>query len=107
LTGDGLFAEFGSVVDAVECAVSLQRGLVERNADLAEDKRIDVRIGINLGEVIVEGDDRIGEGVNIAARLEQLAESGSICVSGNVVKEVEKKLSFGFEPMGEQGNIFF
>lgn len=102
LTGDGLFAEFGSVVDAVECAVSLQRGLVERNADLAEDKRIDVRIGINLGEVIVEGDDRFGEGVNIAARLEQLADSGSICVSGKVVKEVEKKLSFGFEPMGEQ-----
>jgi class 3 adenylate cyclase len=102
LTGDGLFAEFASVVDAVECAVSLQRGLVERNADLAEDKRIDVRIGINLGEVIVEGDDRFGEGVNIAARLEQLADSGSICVSGKVVKEVEKKLSFGFEPMGEQ-----
>jgi TolB-like protein/class 3 adenylate cyclase len=102
LTGDGLFAEFGSVVDAVECAVLLQRGLAERNANVPENKRIDVRIGINLGEVIVEGDDRLGEGVNIAARLEQLAEPGGICVSGKVTKEVEKKLAFGFEPMGEQ-----
>src|SRR5262245_6793639 len=101
LTGDGLFAEFASVVDAVECAVSLQRGLAERNAAVAEDQRIQVRIGINLGEVIVEGDDRLGEGVNIAARLEQLAEPGGICVSGKVSKEVEKKLAFAFEPMGE------
>ena len=102
LTGDGLFAEFTSVVDAVECAVSLQRGLAERNASVAEDQRMYVRIGINLGEVIVEGDDRLGEGVNIAARLEQLAEPGGICVSGKVSKEVEKKLAFAFEPMGEQ-----
>jgi TolB-like protein/class 3 adenylate cyclase len=102
LTGDGLFAEFTSVVDAVECAVSLQRGLAERNANVAEDQRMYVRIGINLGEVIVEGDDRLGEGVNIAARLEQLAEPGGICVSAKVAKEVEKKLAFAFEPMGEQ-----
>jgi TolB-like protein/class 3 adenylate cyclase/tetratricopeptide (TPR) repeat protein len=102
LTGDGLFAEFTSVVDAVECAVSLQRGLLERNANVAEDQRMYVRIGINLGEVIVEGDDRLGEGVNIAARLEQLAEPGGICVSAKVSKEVEKKLAFAFEPMGEQ-----
>jgi TolB-like protein/class 3 adenylate cyclase len=102
LTGDGLFAEFTSVVDAVECAVSLQRGLAERNANVAGDQRMYVRIGINLGEVIVEGDDRLGEGVNIAARLEQLAEPGGICVSGKVSKEVEKKLAFAFEPMGEQ-----
>src|SRR5262245_10745403 len=102
LTGDGLFAEFASVVDAVECAVSLQRGLAERNASVSEEQRIHVRIGINLGEVIVEGDDRLGEGVNIAARLEQLAEPGGICVSGKVTKEVEKKLAFGFVPMGEQ-----
>ncbi len=102
LMGDGLLAEFGSVVDAVECAVSLQRGLAERNAAVPEDQRIQVRIGINLGEVIVEGDDRYGEGVNIAARLQQLAEPGGICVSGKVAKEVEKKLAFGFEPMGEQ-----
>jgi TolB-like protein/class 3 adenylate cyclase/tetratricopeptide (TPR) repeat protein len=102
LTGDGLFAEFTSVVDAVECAVSLQRGLAERNTNVAEDQRMYVRIGINLGEVIVEGDDRLGEGVNIAARLEQLAEPGGIWVSGKVSKEVEKKLAFAFEPMGEQ-----
>jgi adenylate cyclase len=102
LMGDGLLAEFGSVVDAVECAVSLQRGLAERNADVPESQRVQVRIGINLGEVIVEGDDRYGEGVNIAARLEQLADPGGICVSGKVVKEVEKKLAFGFEPMGVQ-----
>jgi TolB-like protein/class 3 adenylate cyclase len=102
LMGDGMLAEFGSVVDAVECAVSLQRGLTERNAAVPEDQRIQVRIGINLGEVIVEGGDRFGEGVNIAARLEQLADPGGICVSGKVAKEVEKKLAFGFEPMGEQ-----
>ncbi len=102
LMGDGLLAEFGSVVDAVECAVSLQRGLTERNVNVPEDQRIQVRIGINLGEVIVEGDDCYGDGVNIAARLEQLADSGGICVSAKVAREVEKKLSFGFEAMGEQ-----
>jgi TolB-like protein/class 3 adenylate cyclase len=100
--GDGMLAEFGSVVDAVECAVALQRGLAERNASISEDRRIEVRIGINLGEVIVEGDDRYGEGVNVAARLEQLAEPGGICVSEKVSKEVEKKLAFGFESMGKQ-----
>jgi len=100
LMGDGMLAEFGSVVDAVECAVSIQRGLAERNANVPEDQRIQVRIGINLGEVIVEGDDRFGEGVNIAARLEQIAEPGGICVSAKVTREVEKKLAFGFEPMG-------
>jgi len=102
LMGDGLLAEFGSVVDAVECAVSLQRGLAERNADAPEDERFLVRIGINLGEVIVDGDDRYGEGVNIAARLQQLAEPGGIWVSGKVAREVEKKLAIGFEAMGEQ-----
>ena len=102
LMGDGLLAEFGSIVDAVECAVSLQRGLAERNAAVADDQRFQVRIGLNLGEVIVEGDDRYGEGVNIAARLEQLAEPGGIWVSAKVAREVEKKLAFGFEAMGEQ-----
>jgi len=101
IMGDGLLAEFGSVVDAVECAVTLQRGMHERNSSLAHDQRIETRIGINLGEVIVEGDDRYGEGVNIAVRLEQLASPGGICVSAKVAKEVEKKLAFGFEPMGE------
>ena len=102
LMGDELLAEFGSVVDAVECAVSLQRGLAERNVAVHEEQRIHVRIGINLGEVIVEGEDRYGEGVNVASRLQQLAEPSGICVSGKVAKEVEKKLAFGFEPMGEQ-----
>jgi len=102
LMGDGLLAEFGSVVDAVECAVTLQRGMAERSAAVEENQRIRVRIGINLGEVIVEGDDRFGEGVNIAARLEQIAEPGGVFVSGKVAKEVEKKLAFRFESMGEQ-----
>jgi adenylate cyclase len=102
LMGDGLLAEFSSVVDAVECAVSLQRGLAERNASRPEDQRIQVRIGINLGEVIVEGDDRYGEGVNVAARLQQLADPGGICVSGKVAQEVEKKLAFAFESLGLQ-----
>jgi adenylate cyclase len=102
LMGDGLLAEFGSVVDAVECAVSLQRGLAERNASLPEAEQIQVRIGINLGEVIVDGEDRYGDGVNIAARLQQLAEPGGVCVSGKVAREVERKLAFAFEPMGEQ-----
>ncbi|MER9061795.1 adenylate/guanylate cyclase domain-containing protein [Mesorhizobium sp. M0482] len=102
LMGDGLLAEFGSVVDAVECAVTLQRGMAERNASVAEDQRFEVRIGINLGEVIVEGDDRYGEGVNVASRLQQLAEPSGICVSEKVSKEVRQKLAFAFEPMGEQ-----
>jgi adenylate cyclase len=102
LMGDGLLAEFASVVDAVECAIDIQREMAERNVGLPEDHRIDVRIGVNLGEVIVEGTDRHGEGVNIAARLEQLADPGGICVSGKVANEVEKKLAFGFEPMGAQ-----
>jgi TolB-like protein/class 3 adenylate cyclase len=102
LMGDGLLAEFGSVVDAVECAVAIQRNMVERNANVDADKRIEVRIGVNLGEVIIEGKDRHGEGVNIAARLQQLAPAGGICISGKVAKEVDKKLSFSFEPMGER-----
>ena len=100
--GDGLLAEFASVVDAVECAADIQRGMAERNQGLPEDERIDVRIGVNLGEVIVEGADRHGEGVNIAARLQELAEPGGVCVSGKVASEVGKTLAFGFEPMGAQ-----
>jgi adenylate cyclase len=102
LLGDGLLAEFGSVVDAVECAVSLQRGMAERNAYVDEKQRIHVRIGINLGEVIIDGEDRYGDGVNIATRLEHLADSDSIYVSGKVAREVERKLAFGFEPVGRQ-----
>src|SRR5262245_21181320 len=89
LMGDGLLAEFGSVVDAVECAVTLQRGMAERNTATPENRRIDVRIGVNLGDVIVEGDDRHGEGVNIAARLEGLAEPGGIMISGTAYDHVK------------------
>ncbi|QRM51852.1 adenylate/guanylate cyclase domain-containing protein (plasmid) [Rhizobium sp. BG6] len=102
LMGDGLLAEFISVGEAVECAVTLQLTLAERNGDLPEERALRVRIGVNLGEVIVEGQDRFGEGVNIAARLEQLAEPGGIWVSAKVAKEVEKKLAFSFEAMGAQ-----
>src|SRR5204863_4734670 len=80
----------------------LQRGMAARNASVPQEERIDIRIGINLGEVIVEGDDFFGEGVNVAARLQHLADPGGICVSGKIAKEVEKKLAFGFESMGEQ-----
>src|ERR1700685_3916642 len=102
LIGDGLLAEFASVVDAVECAVDLQRGMAERNAGLPEGQRIDLRIGVNLGEVIVEGTDRYGEGVNIAARLQQLADPGGVGFPGKGANEVKKKLAFGFEPLGAQ-----
>jgi TolB-like protein/class 3 adenylate cyclase/Flp pilus assembly protein TadD len=102
LMGDGMMAEFGSVVDAVECAVALQRGLSQRNSSLPEAERIEVRIGVNQGDVIVEGDDRYGDGVNIAARLEQIAEPGAVYVSGKVVKEVERRLALGFRPVGSQ-----
>lgn len=102
LLGDGLLAEFGSAVDAVECAVSLQRALNERNAEATQNERLELRIGINLGEVIVDGDDRYGESVNVSVRLQQLADPGGICISGKVAREVEKTLTFGFESMGEQ-----
>src|SRR5260370_5615597 len=101
-TGDGLLVEFSSVVDAVRCAVEIQRGMTERNADLPEDRRIDFRIGINLGDVIVDGDDIFGDGVNVAARLETLAEPGGICVSRTVRDHVQDKLSFAFQDMGDR-----
>ncbi len=101
-TGDGFLAEFSSAVQAVECAVALQSALADRNGQLTSDQILQVRIGINLGEVIVEGDDVFGEGVNVAARLEPLALPGGICVSSKVAREVEKKLAFSFEPMGEK-----
>ncbi|HTO65362.1 MAG TPA: adenylate/guanylate cyclase domain-containing protein, partial [Bradyrhizobium sp.] len=100
LMGDGLLAEFGSVVDAVECAIVLQRSMTKRNAQYSGDRRIDVRIGINLGDVIVEGEDRHGEGVNIAARLQQLAEPGGIAVSRTVADDVRHKLSLHLESVG-------
>jgi TolB-like protein/class 3 adenylate cyclase len=101
LMGDGLLAEFGSVVDAVECAVTLQQEMAKRDAGAPADARITVRIGINLGDVIVEGADRYGESVNIASRLEQLAEPGGICVSQTVIDHLGNKLPIDIEAMGE------
>ena len=101
-TGDGLLLEFPSVVDAVSCAVDVQRGMAERNQDIAQDKRLDFRIGINVGDIIIDGDDIFGDGVNVAARLEMLAEPGGICVSRVVRDQVLDKLSFTFEDLGAQ-----
>jgi adenylate cyclase len=101
-TGDGFLAEFPSVVDAVRCAVEVQRGMAERNSATPANKRIEFRIGINLGDVIVEEYDIFGEGVNVAARLEGLAEPGGICVSRVVRDQVRDKLDFTFDDMGEQ-----
>ena len=102
LMGDGLLAEFASVVDAVECSVALQRGMAERNSGLSENQRIDTRMGVHLGDVIVEDDDRHGDAVNVAARLQQLAEAGGICVSETVVNHVRHKVALRFEPRGEE-----
>jgi adenylate cyclase len=100
--GDSLLAEFSSVVNAVECAVRIQRRLAERNAHLPEEARMRFRIGINLGDVLVEGDDLFGEGVNIAARLQALAEPGGILISGAVFEQVRTKLSLTFDALGPQ-----
>ena len=100
-TGDGMLAEFPSVVDAVRCAAEIQRAMVDRNADMPEDKHIRFRIGVNLGDVIVEPKDIFGDGVNIAARLEALAEPGGICISRTVREQIRDKLSYPFADMGE------
>src|SRR3984893_2286215 len=101
-TGDGLLVEFASVVDAVRCAVELQQAMPERDIGVAVDNRIELRIGINLGDVIVEGDDLYGDGVNIAARIEALADVGGVFVSNTVHDQVRDRLHLGFEDLGEQ-----
>ena len=101
-TGDGMLVEFASVVDAVRCAVEIQRGMVERNADAPPDRRIEFRIGINVGDIIIDGGDIFGDGVNVAARLEALAEPGDIWVSRVVREQVRDKLAFAFEDMGDR-----
>jgi len=100
--GDGLVAEFGSPVEAVFCAVEIQRRFAARNSEEPLVPPMQFRIGINLGDVIIEGTDIYGEGVNIAARLESLAEAGGICISGSVFELVRKKLDIGFDYMGER-----
>jgi adenylate cyclase len=99
-TGDGILIEFSSVVDAVTCAVSIQRGMVARNTDIPEDKRIVFRIGINLGDIIIDDADIYGDGVNIAARLEGLADPGGIFISGGAYEQVRDKVDTAFEDMG-------
>jgi TolB-like protein/class 3 adenylate cyclase/Flp pilus assembly protein TadD len=102
LTGDGALVEFASVLDAVACAVEIQRGTAERNAEIAADDQIRFRIGVNLGDVIFDEDDLYGDGVNVAARLEALAEPGSVCISAKVHDEVKNKLGFGYQDLGPQ-----
>jgi adenylate cyclase len=101
-TGDGLLVEFGSIVDALRCATEVQAGMVERNPDVPPDRRIEFRVGIHMGEVVVEDGDMFGDGVNIAARLEGLAEPGGICVSARVQEDAVGKLDLAFEDIGEQ-----
>jgi len=101
-TGDGLLAEFPSVVDAVRCAAEVQRGMLDREPEVPDERRIRLRIGINLGDVIAEGDDIFGDGVNVAARLEALAEPGGICISGMVHDQIRDKLPYLFADRGEQ-----
>src|SRR5215813_4035639 len=101
-TGDGVLAEFVSVVDAVRCAIEVQAGMTERNAAASADHRIEFRIGIHQGDVVIEDHDIFGDAVNIAARLEALAEPGGICVSARVRGDAAGKLDLVFEDMGQQ-----
>ncbi|MCZ6859208.1 MAG: adenylate/guanylate cyclase domain-containing protein, partial [Alphaproteobacteria bacterium] len=100
--GDSVLAEFGSAVEAVRCAVSCQEEISSRNAELADDRKLMFRIGINVGDVMVRDGDLFGDGVNVAARLEGLAEAGGVCISGSVFEQIKHKLSLGFEDMGQQ-----
>lgn len=98
--GDGFLVEFGSVLNAARCAVEIQRGMLERNAGVPEDRHIKFRIGINLGDIIVDGDDFYGDGVNIAARLQEMAEPDGICITSGVHEQVEKKLALVYDDLG-------
>ena len=101
-TGDGMLVEFASVIEALRCAIEIQRGMAVRNAGLPDDERIEFRVGINVGDIITDGDDIYGDGVNIAARLEAMAEPDGICVSGRVQEDARGKLDVTFEDAGEQ-----
>ncbi|HVG80952.1 MAG TPA: adenylate/guanylate cyclase domain-containing protein, partial [Methylomirabilota bacterium] len=102
LMGDGLLVEFASAIDAVECAVAIQEGMAARNATVPDARRVVFRIGINLGDVIVEGDDIHGDGVNVAARLQEMAEPGGVFVSGTIAEQVEGKVEQSFVDRGNQ-----
>ena len=101
-TGDGLLVEFPSVVDAVQCAVEVQEAIARHDADIPDDRRIQYRIGINLGDIVIDGDDILGDGVNVAARLEGLAKPGGICISGTVHEQLAGKMDIAFADAGEQ-----
>jgi adenylate cyclase len=101
-TGDGMLIEFASIVDAGRCAIEIQRGMSARNSGIAQDKRIEFRIGINVGDIIIDGGDIFGDGVNIAARLEAVAEPGGICVSARAREDLEGKVAADFADDGEQ-----
>ena len=100
-TGDGMLVEFASAVDAARCAVEIQRGMAKQNADVPQDKRIEFRIGIHVGDIIIDDDDIFGDGVNIAARLEGIAEPGGICISDDAT-QIRGKVDVGFDDMGPQ-----
>jgi TolB-like protein/class 3 adenylate cyclase len=102
LMGDGLLAEFGSAVDAVECAAAIQQAMADANLSMSQDRRVDLRIGLHVGDVIIEGDDRHGEAVNVAVRLEQVAQPGGICVSRRVMEMARQKVALGFDMLGEE-----
>jgi adenylate cyclase len=101
-TGDGLLVEFASVVDAIQCAARAQRAMAAREVDVADDRRIKYRIGINLGDIVIDGDDILGDGVNVAARLQEIAEPGGICISGTAYDAAKAGTEVGFEYLGEQ-----
>src|SRR5262245_23178328 len=101
-TGDGVLIEFSSAVDAARCAVDVQRGMGERNTGVPPDQRIELRIGIHVGDILIEDDDIFGDGVNIAARLENIAQPGGICISDDAYRQVRGKLDVNFQDSGEQ-----
>src|SRR5258706_11192680 len=101
-TGDGVLLEFPSVVDAVECAVAVQAVMAERNDGVPEDRQMLLRMGINLGDILIEGDDILGDGVNVAARLEGIADPGGICISSSAYEQVHSKVTVDFADLGDQ-----
>ena len=99
-TGDGMLVEFASAVDAARCAVEIQRGMAAQNADVPQDARIEFRIGIHVGDIIIDDNDIFGDGVNIAARLEGIAEPGGVCISDDAHRQVRGKVDMAFDDMG-------